>query len=184
MVLILLFCFMTSSPSGFGKECICEAGILDHIGAPEAGEIDQNQPQSGSDIANCSQNDLAQSFKQTNGNACGAGVYLTGYGFSVNLTIQLWDALPNAGGTMLSQGTTICSSGEWADVFWTPVMTDPAQTYYLVFEGHSSLTICGSENNPYPYGHVFANSGYNPYPGLDFAFRTWYEPSVSLQRCT
>ncbi len=142
--------------------------------------IDQDQPSGPVYMAGFSQGDLAQSFKQTNANIVGAGIMLQpGIGTTDNVTISLWDALPNAGGTMLATASANGTEGQWVDVFWGIVPIAPATTYYLVFDGNTTLGIAGDTNNPYPDGNVFANSGYVPFPDFDYAFRTYYEDATA-----
>lgn len=148
-------------------------------------EIDQNQPSNTTYMASFSQGDLAQSFQQTHGNICGAGINLqAGIGSSDNVTIAIWDALPNAGGTMLAEASATGTQGEWVDVFWETALITPATTYYLVFTGNTTLGITGDTGNPYPHGHVYANPGYQPFTDFDYTFRTYYDPTVSLVRHT
>ena len=148
--------------------------------------MDQNQPSGPIYMAGFHQTDLAQSFMQTNGNISGAGILLQQYqGTSDNVTIQLWDGLPNAGGTMLAEASTTGWAGTWVYVMWTPVPCTPATTYYLVFTGNSTLGIAGDPDNPYPNGHVFVNPGYQPFPDYDYAFRTYYDDDfVVIERHT
>jgi hypothetical protein len=147
--------------------------------------IDQDQPSGSSYMAAFSQTDLAQSFQQTNDNISGAGILLqAGIGSTDNVTIQLWDALPNAGGTMLIEASATGTEGEWVDVFWGFFPITPATTYYLVFTGNTTLGIAGDTGNPYPNGMVFANPGYNPFPDFDYAFRTYYTTSVPTEAHT
>ncbi len=137
--------------------------------------IDQDQPSGPVYMAGFSQGDLAQSFQQTNGNMSGAGILLqAGVGSTDNVIITLYDALPNAGGTVLATGSAQGTQGQWVDVFWTAVNVTPGTTYYIVFTGNTSLGIAGDTNNPYPYGMVYANSGFGPFPSFDYAFRTYY----------
>jgi len=148
-------------------------------------EIDQNQPSGPTYMAAFAQTDLAQSFMQTYDNIAGAGILLqTGIGTSDNVTIQLWDALPNAGGTMLIEASATGTAGQWVDVFWGALEITPANTYYLVFTGNNTLGITGDLNNPYPNGNVFANPGYGPFPNYDYAFRTYYDTEVPIERHT
>lgn len=152
---------------------------------PFSNEIDQNQPSGPAYMAGFSQGDLAQSFMQTNDNISGAGILLmAGIGGSDNVTIQLWDGLPNASGTMITEGSATGTQGQWVDVYWSYVPITPATTYYLVFTGNTSLGITGDLSNPYPDGCVYANPGYNPFSGFDYAFRTYYETEVNLNRQT
>jgi len=148
-------------------------------------EIDQNQPSGPAYMAHFDQGDLAQSFMQSYDNIAGAGILLqAGIGSTDDVTIQLWDALPNAGGTMLTEATVTGTAGSWVDVFWTAFPVTPMTTYYLVFVGNTTLGIAGDLNNPYPYGNVFANPGFNPFAGFDYAFRTYYDTEVPIERHT
>lgn len=148
-------------------------------------EIDQDQPSGPVYMAGFAQGDLAQSFQQTHDNIAGAGILLqAAIGTSDNVTIQLWDGLPNAGGVMITDASDSGTAGNWVDVYWTAVPVTPATTYYLVFVGNTTLGIAGDTANPYPYGHVYANSGFSPFTGFDYAFRTYYDTDVSLQRQT
>ncbi len=152
---------------------------------PLSNEIDQNQPNGPSNMALFSQTNLAQTFQQTNDNISGAGILLqAGVGTSGSVTIQLWDNLPNAGGTMLAEASAQGFAGSWVDVFWTTIDIVPSNTYYLVFTGNTTLGISGDTSNPYANGCVFANGGYVPYTGFDFAFRTYYDTDVHIQRNT
>jgi hypothetical protein len=158
---------------------------VDPVMVPLSDEIDQNQPSGPAYMAAFSQGGLAQSFMQTNDNISGAGILLmAGVGTSDNVTIQLWDGLPNAGGTMITEGSATGTAGQWVDVYWSYVSITPATTYFLVFVGNSTLGITGDLSNPYPYGNVYANSGYTPFSAYDYAFRTYYETEVSLDRQT
>jgi hypothetical protein len=140
--------------------------------------LDQNQPNAFVYMAAFSQTDLAQSFQQSADNIAGAGIQLYTVGSPGTVIISLWDALPNAGGNMLASASDIGSPGEWIDVYWDPVSVTPGDTYYLVFEDdNTGMGIYGDTNNPYPYGHVFANPGYQPFPNYDYTFRTWAIPA-------
>lgn len=151
---------------------------------PLADLIDQNQPSATLYMAGFSQGGLAQSFQQTNTNISGAGIYLQAdIGSSDNVTIQLWDNLPTSGGTMLAEASATGIAGDWIDVFWAPVTVTPAVTHYLVFTGNTTLGISGDLNNPYPYGCVYANN-YSQFLSYDYAFRTYYDDDVSLERTT
>jgi len=150
-----------------------------------ADEIDQNQPSGPVYMAAFSQTGLAQSFMQDNANISGAGILLQpNVGSSDNVNIAVWDDLPNQGGTMLAEANTTGTQGEWVDVFWEAVAVDPGTTYFLVFDGNTSLGISGDLNNPYPDGCVYANSGYQEFPNYDYAFRTYYDTEYALDRST
>ncbi len=138
--------------------------------------IDQNQPSGVTYMAGFSQGDLAQSFMQTNANISGAGILLqSGIGTSDTVTISLWNLLPNqAGAVMLASASATGTAGQWVDVFWGLVPIAPATTYYLVFTGNTTLGIAGDTSNPYAFGQVYANPGYQSWPTFDYAFRTYY----------
>jgi hypothetical protein len=136
--------------------------------------IDQNQPSATVYMAGFGQTNLAQSFSTPQSSVCGAGIKLqAGIGTSDMVTIQLWNGLPNAGGTRLAQGTAPGTQGAWVDVSWPPMPVTPNATYYLVFTGNTSLGISGDISNPYPNGQVYANPGYGPFPSFDYTFRTY-----------
>ena len=142
--------------------------------------VDQNQADNTVYMAAFSQADLAQSFQQSHDNISGAGIFLqSGIGNSNTVTISLFDALPNNNGTLLASSTGVGTQGSWFDVFWSPVVVNPLDTYYLVFSGNTTLGIGGSLNNPYPNGNVFANAGYIPFSTYDYAFRTYYDNNFS-----
>jgi len=149
--------------------------------------IDQNQPSGPVYMAGFNQPDLAQSFQQANNNIAGAGIFLQyGIGTSDNITISLWNALPNAQGAInVASGTALGSNGNWVDVFWNPVLVSPNTTMYLVFtSANNTLGIAGSVENPYPFGQVYANSGFGPFPDFDYAFRTYAESAAVPEPAT
>lgn len=140
---------------------------------------DQNQPSGPVLMARFSQTDLAQSFQQAHDNIAGAGILLyPGRGTADNVTIALWSNLPNNGGAQLASGTAFGIPGEWVDVLWAPIADTPGATMYLVFTTGTigrEMVIAG-DTNPYPFGQVYANPGFQPFPSFDYAFRTYYEP--------
>ena len=137
--------------------------------------IDQEQNDNSVFMAAFAQTDLAQSFQtQAFDNIAGAGIFLQpNVGGTDNVTIELWDALPPDGGNLLASASAQGTQGQWVDVFWDPESIAPNTTYYLVFTGNTTLGISGSVNNPYPFGNVFANPGYQSFPNFDYTFRTW-----------
>jgi hypothetical protein len=137
--------------------------------------IDQQQTDASVYMAGFGQTDLAQSFQQAHNNVAGAGIFLEPeVGSSDTVTIGLWDGLPNAGGNLLTSGTGTGTQGTWFDVYWTPVNVTPGDTLYLVFSGNNTLGIAGSSANPYAYGVLYANAGYQAFSDFDYAFRTYY----------
>ncbi|HTF91128.1 MAG TPA: hypothetical protein VK843_22120 [Planctomycetota bacterium] len=135
--------------------------------------LHQNVPNTTGAMAGFYQLDLAQSFQHQIGSICGAGILLTpNWGSTDTVRIALWTGLPHAGGTMLTQASTMGTQGTWCDVTWPSVSITPGTTYFLVFDGNTTLAIEGDVNDPYPFGEVYANSGYGPFPTFDYAFRT------------
>lgn len=153
--------------------------------AQAAYEIDQSQLVDNAYMAAFGQTDLAQSFKPSVNNIVGAEIKLNTSGGTGDVTIALWDKLPNAGGVMLASGTDAgAMQGEWATVEWPLVSVVPEQEYFLVFTcTNASMGIRGATNNPYPRGIVYANPGYGPFPNFDYTFQTFKIPepaSLSL----
>ncbi len=150
------------------------------VSAGRADLIDQQQLDGSVYMAAFSQTDLAQSFQsQTASNISGASIMTqAGVGGGDVITIAVWDALPNAGGNMLASGSVGgVTPGSWAEVHWAPVPIVDNTTYYLVFTSDTNtMGIAGALNNPYPFGNVFANAGYNPFPNFDYAFQTFTIP--------
>jgi hypothetical protein len=141
--------------------------------------IDQQQTDGSVYMAAFSQTDLAQSFQQAHDNVAGAGIFLEpGVGGTDSVIIGLWDALPNAGGNLLAGGSGTGTAGTWFDVEWTPVVVTPGDTLYLVFSGNTTLGITGAFGDPYPYGMLFANPGYQPFASWDYAFRTYFDDEL------
>lgn len=130
--------------------------------------IDQNQPTQNGIYAQFDQANLAQSFRPGVFHPAvmsGAGIFLAdrvGSG-SATLTINLWTALPNAGGaSMIATGSTnFNANNQWVDVFWSPVGVTSGQTYVLEFlSTNNTYGIFGSNLNPYGNGQLFANTGF------------------------
>lgn len=144
-----------------------------------AGVIDQNQDDNSIFMASFAQGDLAQSFQQFNDTITGAGIFLqSDVGTSDMVTITLWDALPNAGGSALASGSANGTAGSWVDVSWSSVSIAADTTYFLVFtSANDTLGVAGSVNNPYDRGQVYANTGFQSFPDFDYAFRTYAVPT-------
>ncbi len=138
-------------------------------------DINQNADTNNSYMAGFHQPDLAQSFQhQSASRICGAGIELrASIGDKDTVTIELWDRLPNAGGTRLASGSAVGTQGQWIDVYWNPVSIAANTTYYLVFKGNTTLGISGDTSNGYPHGQVYANAGFQPFPNFDYTFRTY-----------
>jgi hypothetical protein len=144
--------------------------------------IDQSQPVSSTPIAGFFQGDLAQSFQQAHSNVAAAGIFLwPAFGTGGTVTISLWDDLPDEGGTQLAGGSAAGTPGNWVDVFWSPVAVTPDTTLFLVFTSTpEDMAIGGADNNPYSRGQAYANAGFESFPTLDYAFRTYYDDQFAV----
>ena len=145
--------------------------------------IDQNAPTNNVYMAAFSQRDLAQSFQQSAANIDGAGIFMqAGQGSTAQLTIGLWNLLPNqTGAFQITSGTVTANQNSWADVFWGAVAITPNSTYYLVFTTNdNSMGIAGDTNNGYAFGEVYANAGYGAFTQFDYTFRTYQDPNFNV----
>lgn len=158
------------------KSMILSAAVLAvaSTGAFAQCNLDQDAATNNAFMAAFSQPDLAQSFQHQVANSiCGAGIFLQpGVGSTDNVTIELWTTLPNGGGNMLATGSAQGTAGSYVDVTWSPVAISANTTYFLHFTGNTTLGISGDVNNGYPFGQVYANSGFGSFPGFDYTFRT------------
>jgi len=153
------------------------------LAAPlSAQTIDVDQPSNTVCMAGFWQADLAQSFIPTASDCSGAGLFMrASTGFAENVTIELWDALPTAGGTQLATGTVFGSPGTWVDVYWPSVSVTAGSTYYLLFSSDTaSMCVAGDTGDPYSGGQVYANAGYGSFPSYDYTFRTWTGGGLTL----
>jgi len=143
--------------------------------------IDQEQNVNNACMAGFGQVDLAQSFQPSFDNVAGAGIFMSvGVGTPESMTLELWDALPNQGGTLLASGTILGNPGTWVDVFWPSVSVTANTTYYIVFSTVISMCYAGDVTDSYPRGQVYANSGFGSFPGFDYTFRTYSNDKPSL----
>jgi len=163
------------------KKVVLSAALIALMGGSAFAQcdVDQNAPTNNAFMAAFSQGDLAQSFQhQNSSNICGAGIFLQpGIGGSDNVTIELWTTLPDEGGQMLASASAQGTQGQWVDVFWSAVSINSNTTLYLHFTGNQTLGISGDVTNQYPFGQVYANSGFGSFPGFDYTFRTYSDSS-------
>ena len=141
-------------------------------GSVGCGAVDVASPTQNTCMARFQQGDLAQSFIPNAEALCGASVTLTDDAGS-DVTVGLWDALPNAGGNLLAEGTAFAvpAGGEAIVDFGGSVAVTPGDTYFLVFTGSEpTACIAGDTGNPYPDGNVFANAGFLVFPTFDYTF--------------
>jgi hypothetical protein len=81
------------------------------------------------------------SFIPNHNNVTGAGIWLQSYQDTMpwNLTLTLWDNLPNFGNAIASATVPVTQDsftfgqpvGPATDLFWSPVPVIPGQTYYV-----------------------------------------------------
>jgi len=125
------------------------------------------------------QTDLAQSFEQSASDIDGAAIFLflgAGDDAATTITIQLWNALPNAGGSELTSGSVgLTGSGQWAQVSWADYGITANTTYYLVLlSTDNTYEVSGDVTGAYDArGHVYANAGYGSFPNYDYTFETF-----------
>ena len=162
-----------SSQGAFQLNVTEGAALTDNTPPSLAAIADQSQLTNTTCMANFSQPDLAQSFIPTVNSICGAGIELDAASSGV-LTLQIWDALPNAGGAIVAQGTQNYTNETWIEVNWAPAAITVGNTYYLVASS-SNVNVCWAGNtfNPYPNGNTFANAGYSSFPNFDYVFETY-----------
>ncbi|MFA7448830.1 MAG: T9SS type A sorting domain-containing protein [Weeksellaceae bacterium] len=136
--------------------------------------LEVNQDIDNTCMANFSQGGLAQSYTAQESEAAGAGIKFRDSSTGLDVTLSLWDGLPNAGGVMLATKTTQTDGTEWADVYWDSVVSvTVGDTYFIVIDGDMSLPcVAGALNNPYSGGMAHAND-YGPFPDYDYTFRTY-----------
>lgn len=137
--------------------------------------LDINQDQMNTCMANFNQTGIAQSFTATSATICGAGLSFESSAFGT-LVINLWTALPNAGGTLLATGSAMVENASIGNVYWNSVPLTVGTVYFLEFTSSApQITTCiaGSTVNPYPGGYVHANSGFQEYTNFDYTFRTF-----------
>jgi hypothetical protein len=161
----------------------CELGSFTLAGSfvatPNTPVLDINQNISNTCMAFMSQTGLAQSFTATSSSICGAGLFFEGQTTGM-LIINLWTALPNAGGTLLATGSAMLNNVTAGDVLWNSVPLTIGTTYYLEFATSApeiSTCVSGSTLNAYPGGILYANAGFNEYPNFDYTFRTFTCPA-------
>jgi hypothetical protein len=152
--------------------------------AGAAPTIDQQQGNHADVISYFFFGDLAQSFQQAHGNVAGAGIFLdASAGTGGDVTISLWDDLPDESGVQLATGTAAGTPGSWVDVYWSPVVVTPDTTLFLVFESTDDdldgMAVSGDTSDPYSRGQAYAVTGFEPFPAYDYAFRTYYDDTLS-----
>jgi len=118
---------------------------------------------------------VAQAFQPVETMSAGAGFHFESAPTAgTDLTLALYDALPPDGGVILASGTTVADgSAVWIDVLWEVTAVVPGNTYFLVVLGTADACMSGTTFDSYPGGDLYANAGYQIFPGWDYTFRTY-----------
>jgi len=156
--------------SMFSGKSLAQCDLTFNISGNSGAVLDINQSLNNTCMAFFSPG-VAQQFTAVSTTSCGAGLTFVGSATG-NLTIQLYNALPNAGGILLASGTTTLSGQATGDVTWASTPTTIGVQYYLVFSSLNINTcIAGSLSNSYAGGILYANAGFQPFPQYDYTFR-------------
>src|SRR5690554_4611638 len=117
---------------------------------------------------------IAQSFTATVEASAGAGVKFLAPSNSLNVTISLWDNLPNQEGNMLASKSVETVGENWVDVFWDQIVElEMGEVYYLVIDGDFGLPcLSGSTEDVYPGGQMYGTD-YVPHSEFDITFRIY-----------
>jgi hypothetical protein len=142
--------------------------------------VDQSQTSATGLMAAFNQDDLAQSFQPGYDNITGASVLLGNLPVGSDVTISLFDELPNLGGSLLASGTALnVAPNAYALVSFGQITVVPNQTYYLIFQGaNRDSGLAGDATDPYPRGQVYANTGFVPFNDFDYTFQTFSNSST------
>jgi MYXO-CTERM domain-containing protein len=127
-------------------------------------------------VGSYTQGFLSQTFKQTAGSICGAGVYvLNFFGNTDYISLTVFDADPYFGGSPIAgaTGVAIANSAGWVDAYWSPVAITPGQEYFLQISGLGLTGLAGSVSETYANGSLrYFGTDYGAF-GYDMTFRTW-----------
>lgn len=152
-----------------------------HLPAFAAPVVDQNNPVPGGPFCAVTTTDwCGQSFRQTNSNIAGAGVYLMGSEGArpdaASLTISIYDSYSAAGLTGLIGTGTAQIAGNYfgfVDIFFAPANVVAGDEYYMVLSSTNNSFAAFSPAANYAAGSALfrgsANSNY------DLTFRTFAE---------
>src|SRR5690554_6133777 len=149
---------------------VCEIIEVNPCELPELA-IDQSE---GVECISGVSNGVAQSFTATVAASAGAGVKFLAPSNSLNVTISLWDNLPNQEGNMLATKSAQTVGENWVEVFWDQVIPlEIDEAYYLVIDGDFGLPcISGSTVDVYPGGQMYGTD-YVPHSEFDITFRIY-----------
>lgn len=129
-------------------------------------------------MAAYSQTDLAQSITAVSNLISGARLFHASIVQNTDqITISLYDNLPNNGCVLLSTNSTFGDGiNNFVDTCWPVANVLSGNTYYLVFTysgNNPNLGISGDTNNPYSGCQVYANAGFGSFPNFDYTFEVF-----------
>jgi hypothetical protein len=168
---MLVFMMALGILLGFSEQSLAQCDLTFNISGNTGTVIDVDQNQNNTCMAFFTQGGLAQQFTAVSNASCGAGLTFVSAATG-DLTIELYTALPNAGGTLLATGTSTLSGQTEGNVTWPSTPISIGVQYYLVFTSPNITTcVAGSTVDPYPGGILYANTGFNPFTTFDYTFR-------------
>ncbi len=154
-----------------------------HLSAAAAPIIDQNHPAVAAPFCAVTTTDwCGQSFRQTNANLAGAGIYLMGSEGGrtdpATLTISVYSGYSQNGlSGLLASGSTAIQGNYsgFVDIFWAPVAVTPATDYYMVLSSSNNAFAAYSTVNYLNGNALFRGTAY---AGYDLTFRTFADDSA------
>ena len=143
----------------------------------DALDVSQTSDDGGSDPSET----LAQTFEANTDSVSGASLLTVG-SRAASVSVELWDGLPNAGGTLLADGELAdFEPGGWAELSWPPVPVTTHTSYVLIISlTGDDVAIASNSMNPYAGGQAHVGADFIPVLDTDFTFRTWAETPASL----
>lgn len=153
--------------------------------ASAATVLDVDQPDSNTVLGSAFTTGTGQTFVPTANNIADAGfIILSG----PDITVSLYDVAPGDVATASPLVSVTVNfggaTGDFIDVFWSPVAVTPGETYFLHVSSTSNLATLrgfGSAFDTYTDGQAYQN--FAPLPGFtqpaDFAFRTYTDDAFS-----
>ena len=143
--------------------------------------IDQFQFQANNHFTFSSiESKITQSFIANKTNNTGITILLRSGSGSTNLTISLWDGLPeNPSSNMLASDLITAEPWNFVRAKWNPIPLSVGSTYYFqTTSSNGSFQIKVDDQNSYPSGVVFTGNSFAAQPDDDLNFKTHYIDST------
>lgn len=164
--------------------CTLAAAAL-HLPAFAAPIIDQNHPTVVAPFCAVTTSDwCGQSFRQTNSNISGAGIYLIGSEGGrtdpASLTISIYDSYSGAGlSGLVASGTTAIAGNffGFVDVFFTPASVVAGNEYFMVLSS-SNNSFAAFSTSTYANGNALFRGG--DISNYDLTFRTFADDASGV----